>query len=102
FDPLRARDRAVMRLNEHFARELVQRRRESLRQTARVYEQEGRAVRADQFQKPWMDRRPDRCSWFGLRWSARQAFGLADFCHLLDRNFDAQRQLLFLAGVDDR
>src|SRR5205085_7388278 len=58
--PLLARDRAVMRVDELLACELVERSRETLRQPARVHENEGRTMRADELEDLRMDRGPDR------------------------------------------
>ena len=60
FDALRAGDRSVMRPDERFARQLVERAGQPLRQPPAVDEDQRRAMRANQLEQPRMNRRPDR------------------------------------------
>ena len=57
---LRACDGAMMGTHQRFARQLVQRARETFSQPAAVDEDQGGPVRANQLQQPGVDRRPDR------------------------------------------
>jgi hypothetical protein len=63
-DALLARDRPVVRPDEGLARELVQRAGQALGQPPAVHEDQGRPVRANQFQQTGVDRRPD--GWPGV------------------------------------
>ncbi|EYF00597.1 Hypothetical protein CAP_0412 [Chondromyces apiculatus DSM 436] len=58
--PLLARDGPVVRPRDHLPREIVQRRREPLREPPAVREDHGRAVRAHQLHEPRVDARPGR------------------------------------------
>ena len=53
------RERAMMRADEGFARQLIQRAREPLRKAAAVDENEGRPMSMNQVEQSWMDRAPD-------------------------------------------
>src|SRR5439155_26444264 len=57
--PLLARNRSVVRSYEVFASQLVDARRQALRQASRVDEDDGRAVRLDQLEQARVDRGPD-------------------------------------------
>ena len=88
-----ARQRAVMRAHERLARQLVERAGQPLRQPAAVHEEQRRPVRANQLEQARMDRGPDRrphgpCA-AGPLGDARRRQPR----HVLDRDFDPQRQL---------
>src|SRR5207253_2238389 len=76
-EALLARDRTVVRVYELLAGELVERRGEPLREASRIHEDQGRAVRADQLEQPWMDRWPDRGALHRRDGTARDLRGLA-------------------------
>src|SRR5207247_5498983 len=86
--PLLARDRAVVRVDELLARELVERAREALGATARVHEDERRAMRADELEDLGMDRGPDRRALDRRHGTGRYFGWLAEARHVLDRDFD--------------
>ena len=67
FDALRPRQRSVVRAHQRFAGELVERRRQPLRDPPAVDEDQRRPVRPDQLQQPRVDRRPDRLAHRALR-----------------------------------
>src|SRR5207249_6407670 len=99
-EALLARDRTVVRVYELLAGELVQRRGEPLREASRIHEDQGRAVRADQLEQPWMDRWPDRGALHRRDGTARDLRGLAQARHVLDRHLDAQLERLAPPGVE--
>ena len=102
-DALRPGDRAVMRTDQRFAGELVQRAGQPFGETPAVDEDERRAVRANQLEEARVDRRPDRRPRVAdRRRSARNVVGGRQARHVFDRHLDAQRERLLLAGVDDR
>ena len=90
FDALRAGDRAVMCLDQSFSGQLIERRGESLREPARVDEDQRGAVRPDQLQESRMDRRPDRAARFALRGTRCHSADFTEFGHLLHRDLDAK------------
>ncbi len=100
--PLRPRQRAVVRADQDFAGELVQRAGEPLRNPPAVDEDERRAVRLDQVEESRVDRGPDRRAHGPLRrGAARYRLRLADLRHVLDRDFDFQIEPLLLRRIDD-
>jgi hypothetical protein len=97
-----ARDGTVMRGDERLARQFVQRAGKPFRESPRVHEDQRRRMRLDQLEQPRMNGRPDRRrAWPQRRRSALDVHRLGGARHVLDRYFDAQRELLLLAGVDD-
>ena len=90
-DALRPRDRSVVRADERFAGQLVQRAGEPLGQAAAVDEDQRRAVRANQLEQPRVDRRPDRRPRVAdRRRAARDLVGRRQPGHVLDRHLDRQ------------
>jgi hypothetical protein len=59
FHALRPRNRSVVRPNQDFTRQLVQRAGQALGEPPAVHENQRRSMRANQFQQPRMDRGPD-------------------------------------------
>ena len=103
FLALRHGDAAVMRANQNFSGQFVDRAGDSFRQAAAVDEDQRRAVRADQFQQ-FRDESRSRSR--GAPDLARPApLGKGSMSsssrHVFHGNFDAQIQPLGLAGVDD-
>ena len=102
-DPLRPCQRAMMRADQRFAGELVQRGGKPFGDAAAVDEDQGRAVGEDEFEQAGMDRTPDRGAHRTLRCrTTRDVLGFADSRHVFDRHFDLQLQALLLRRVDDR
>ena len=101
-DPLRPGERSVVRPDQLLARELVDRAGEPLRHAAAVDEDQRRAMRAHQFEQPWVDRAPDRRPRRAGGGPARDLFDLPHPRHVLDRHFDLQLELLLLRSVHDR
>ena len=103
-DPLRPRERSVVRADQRLARELVQRRRQPLGDAPAVDEDQRRPVRPHELEEPRMDRadqidvRTGPCDAGPLGNLDR----LADLRHVLDRHLDSQVEVLLLGGVDDR
>ncbi len=103
-EPLLARDRTVVGADQVLVGELVQLRSEPLRDASPVHEHDRRAVRADQFEQPRVDGRPDR----GARRAGcggtarRQVGGLPERGHVFDRHHDLELHRLAVSGVDDR
>ena len=98
FDALRARQRPVVRADEHLARQLVERGRQPFRDPAAVDEDQRRSVRLHQFEQTRVDRGPDRLPRRRLRRRAtRDLVALADLRHVLDRDLDPEVELLLLA-----
>ena len=90
FDPLRARDRSVMRSHERFAGQLVERAGEALGQPAAVDEDQRRAMRANQLEQPRVNGRPDRRPRVAdRRRPARDVVGRRQPRHVFDRHLDA-------------
>ncbi len=101
-DALRARDRAVVRADERFAGQLVQRAGEPFGQSAAVHEDERRAMRENQLQQSRMDGGPDRRPAIAeRRRTAGDVIRRRQLRHVLDRHLDCQLQRLLLAGIDD-
>jgi hypothetical protein len=102
FDALRPRDRTMVGLGDFLFGQLVDRRRQPLRQAAAVDEDHRRAMFSNQFHQPRVDRGPDR--------RKRRPSGggpdlnlqrLAQPRHVFGRRLDAKVEPLRLAGVDD-
>ena len=87
-DPLLARERAVVSARDLVLGQLVQAQREALGETAVVDEDDRGAVLAHELEERRVDRRPDRVA-------------LARLAHVLERNDDAEVELLARAGVDE-
>ena len=98
--PLLARDRAMVRVDELFTRELVECAREALGETARVHEDERRSVRADELEDLRMDRRPDRRALHRGHRSRGNLGRLPEAGHVFDRHLDAKLEGLLTAGVE--
>ena len=92
---LLARDRPVVRSYEVFARQLVDARRQALRQASRVDEDDRRAMRLDQLEQSRVDRGPDAVE------GAARLLLRGESRHVLDRDLDAHLHRLQPAGVDD-
>src|SRR5439155_1415945 len=91
--PLLARNRPVVRSYEIFARQLVDARRQALREASRVDENDGRAMRLDQLEQARVDRGPDAVGG-AARLLLRGKSG-----HVVDRALDAHLHRLAPAGV---
>ena len=101
-DPLRPRERPVVRADQRLAGELVERARQPLGDAPAVDEDQRRAMRLDELEQARVDRRPDRRPHGTLRRrAARDVLGLADARHVLDRHLDRQLEPLLLRRVDD-
>ena len=87
-DALFTRQRAVVGAGDLALRELVQPQGKPLGQPAVVDEDDRRAVALDELQELGVDRRPDRVA-------------LPRLAHVLDRDDDAQVELLRPPGVDE-
>ena len=102
FFALRDGDAAVMRADERFSGEIVDRAGDAFGEAAIVDEDERGAMGADQFEQLGMDGAPDGAGERGL--ATRGRWG-ADRCrrggHVFDWDFDAQVETLGFAGVDD-
>jgi len=59
FDPLRPRDRPVVRSDECFAGEIVQGAGQALGEPPAVHENERRSMRSNQLEQAWVNGRPD-------------------------------------------
>ena len=95
--------RAVVGARDFLLGELVQAQREPLGQATVVDEDDRRAVLLDQAEQLRVDRRPDRRR-VALAAGAEQRIGVracARLAHVLDRDDDAEVQLLARAGIDD-
>ena len=102
-EPLRARDGAVVRLDQQLAGQLVQRAGQPLRHAPAVHEEERGAVRPDELEEPRVDGGPDRRARPRLRLAgARDVQRLAEARHVLDRHLDPQLERLARAGVHHR
>ena len=98
-EPLLSRDRAMVRVDQLFACELVERAREALCEPPGVHEDKRRAVRADELEDLRVDRGPDRRALdrgHGPGWDLGR---LAQARHVLDRDFDAKLERLLPPGV---
>ena len=90
------------RATRPFLGELVEPEREPLGEAAVVDEHDRRAVLLDEPEKLRVDRRPDRArAPFGARAGERVGGALARLAHVLDRDGDAQVELLREPGVDE-
>src|SRR5205823_11375734 len=88
------------RVDELLAGELVKRARLALRETARVHEDERRAVRTDELEDLWVDRGPDRRALDRGDRTGRDLGRLAQARHVLDRNLDPELERFLSAGVE--
>ena len=85
-----------------FARQFIDRAGQALGDTPAVDEDDGGVALADDLDQAGMNGCPDGCPLRALgSWSAGQFLPLAHACHVLHRNFNAQVELLGLAGIDD-
>ena len=102
-DALRPRNRSVVRADQRFAGQLVERAGQPLGEPAAVDEDQRRAVRANQLEQARVDRRPDRRPRVAQRRrpARDRRSGRRQLRHVLDRHFDRQLQRLLLPGVDD-
>ena len=99
---LRGRDAAVMRAHERLLCEVVDGAGNALGEAAAVYEDDGRAVRAHQFEQLRMDGTPDGRAHRTLRGgTAGKQVEFVEARHIVDGNFDAEVEALRFAGVDD-
>ncbi len=94
--PLLARQRAVVRARELLLCGLVEPQREPLGEPAIVDEDDGRAVRLDEFDEGRIDRRPDRA-----RLPALFSALAARLAHVVDRDDHLEVELLRHARVDE-
>ena len=102
FDPLLARDRAVVGERDLLSRCLVQCGSQPLGEPPAVDEDHRRAVCADELDQTRMDRGPDRAT--GGRAGGRSARDVEDLAqprHVLDRDLDRDVVRLAAAGVHD-
>jgi hypothetical protein len=102
-DALRPCQRAVMRAHQYFARQLVERGRQPLRNAPAVDKNQRRSMAADEFQKPRMNRGPDGGAHrpLGGR-AAGNLYRLPDPGHVFDRHLDAEIERLLRRRVDNR
>src|SRR6185503_19427100 len=100
---LLARDRAVMRVDQLLARELVHRVRDAFREAPAVDEDEGRAMLADELEQTRVDRRPDARPRVRARCGTAadlERLG-AELRHVVDWDLDTKVELLGVTGIDD-
>ncbi len=104
---LLARERPVVGAHELLACELVEARGESFRETARVAEHDGRAVRSDQLEDARVDVGPDAVVRLRIvepervRGAARRGGMRTRLVHVVDGDDDLDIERLARAGVDD-
>ena len=96
--PLLAGDAAVVRPHEVLAGQLVQAAAQPLGEAARVHEDQGGPMRADQLQQARVDARPDRALRLGTLGGVDL---LVEPGHVIDRHDDLEVELLASAGIDD-
>jgi hypothetical protein len=99
---LRGREGAMVGAGQLLARQFIDRAGQPLGDAAAVDEDDGGMALANDLDQARMDGGPDGSPLgaLGSR-TAGQFFPLAHAGHVLDRNFNAQVQLLRFAGVDD-
>ena len=101
-DPLRARQRSVVRPDERFAGQLVQRAGKPLGDAAAVDEDQRGSMRADQLEQARVDCRPDRRTHRALRRrTARELHRAGQPRHVLHWNLDTEVQCLLGARIHD-
>ena len=99
---LRGGERTVMRAGDGLACQIVERSGKTLGGLSRVDKENGRVALANDFEQARMNRVPDGDAARGLRGRPRgNLFHLTEARHVLDRNLDAQLELLARGGVDD-